>query len=786
MKRAIARKWLGWTFALTSTRVNVSTIGVALCSLLALLGSPAGVAAIDFAAAKSYPVGTSPAAIAVGDFNGDGKVDIAVANTRSGDVSILLGNGDGTFQPAVNFGAGNSPNAIAVGDFNGDGKLDLAVFQAGANGIAGSVSILLGNGDGTFQPSKVMTFSQTATFMAIADFNLDKKADLALCDSTGLNVFLGNGDGTFQTAKNTALSATCTDLATADFNGDAKPDVAYDSARGIQILMGKGDGTFTLGALIAIPQGSFVTVTVLAADINHDGKMDLFLNSIDHGTCNLLACTTSAIELFLGNGDGSFQSGQFIVTENVNNPRGPYVTGPLVGDFNGDGKLDLAYQSGLDASFLLGKGDGSFSLPCLDVLLPSIRETVAQDLNGDKLDDVIAIGDSNNIEVLLNNSPNSGTDLTILSPSVSAGPYAVGMNLTFTAETINQGPQDATGVTFTDTLPNGVNFVSATATPGSCVQLNGIVNCSIGALASAFNSIVTIVATPTAVGTITNTMNVSGNESDLVPGNNSATQTVTIVSLVTLTITDAGKGAGTVTANLGAINCGSSCSGNYAQGTSVSLTATPAAGSVFSSWSGACTGTDPNNCTIVMNSAQSATATFALAPDFTMVPASASFTMQTGAQVTDALALTGKNGFSGQVNLSCTVSGPAPLATCAVSPSSVSFGANSGTSTLTITAPTSRVAFAPPLTRGERLAAIAVVLPVPGLMLGAIGLTSRRSRKRGIILWFLGSGVIALLPVLAGCGGSTPPPPKNYAVTVTATSATGSIQHSAPVAVTVE
>src|SRR6266481_6798217 len=99
-------------------RANLRILCVAMSLFLLLLGNPANVAAVDFAAAKSYPVGTTPAAVAVGDFNGDGKPDIAVANTGSDNVSILLGNGDGTFQPAVNYSAGCSPTAIAVGDFN--------------------------------------------------------------------------------------------------------------------------------------------------------------------------------------------------------------------------------------------------------------------------------------------------------------------------------------------------------------------------------------------------------------------------------------------------------------------------------------------------------------------------------------------------------------------------------------------------------------------------------------------------------------------------------------------
>jgi len=164
-----------------------------------------------FQSAVDYRTGTQPAlstqfcepsSVGVGDFNGDGKTDLAVSNLNESDISVLLGNGDGTFQSAVNYATGLSPAAIAVGDFNQDGKLDLAVANSGCGSPCGNISVLLGNGDGTFQsPVNYVTGNQPGS-VAVGDFNEDGKLDLVVANSSSgnISVLLGNGDGTFQAA----------------------------------------------------------------------------------------------------------------------------------------------------------------------------------------------------------------------------------------------------------------------------------------------------------------------------------------------------------------------------------------------------------------------------------------------------------------------------------------------------------------------------------------------------------------------------------------------------------
>ena len=305
----------------------------------------------------SYATGPQPTAVVSGDFNNDGIQDLAVTDGNcayqevamalydlvcdAGTVSILLGNGDGSFQPHLDYATGKQPSALAAGDFNGDGKLDLAIVNAQDD----SVSVLLGQGDGTFQ-SQVVYKVAVGQSLVIGDFNNDHKLDLAV---GGPSVLLGNGDGTFQ-APITYVGSSQQNgptLAAADFNLDGKLDLYAGGA----LFLGNGDGTFVLHATYAIANGEAAT----AADLNSDGKPDL-----------VIAQQSGGISVLLGNGDGSFQT-------TVGYAGSYYSSDVLVADVNGDGRLDLAAaNSGCGTPFscsatgpasislLLGLGDGTF------------------------------------------------------------------------------------------------------------------------------------------------------------------------------------------------------------------------------------------------------------------------------------------------------------------------------------------------------------------------------------------------------------------------------------------
>jgi hypothetical protein len=238
----------------------------------------------SFVYAGNYAVGDEPWFVAVGDFNGDGTPDLAAANRRSGTVSVLLGNGDGTFQAGQTLSSGgNAPLSVAVADFNGDGKQDLAVAYTANR----EVVVFLGNGDGTFQaPTRYQLRGSYS--VAVGDFNGDGTPDLAVAENITVSVLLGNGDGTFQAPVSYAVGDQPWSVAVGDFNGDGIPDLAVANAGDgtASVLLGNGDGTFQAALNYAV--GSDPR-SVAVGDFNGDGFPDLAVtNYTDPGTVSVL------------------------------------------------------------------------------------------------------------------------------------------------------------------------------------------------------------------------------------------------------------------------------------------------------------------------------------------------------------------------------------------------------------------------------------------------------------------------------------------------------------------
>ena len=354
----------------------------------------AGPGALDLRLTASAPSGDNAQyPITVGDFNGDGFPDLATPNVSDNSVRVLLGRGDGTFQVGPTLAVDCTPAGSTVGDFNGDGFLDLAVACGGAGDGAlklaqgatityvqptpHEVSVLLGNGDGTFR-QQVQYFIQEnffATAIGVGDFNGDGAPDLVVAASDSLvAVLLNNGDGTF-TAQQPVNSGSATqNLVVGDFNRDGFLDVAVNNFNGdsVTVLLGDGNGGFQSPKQYQVGSGP---VGIAAADFNHDGILDLAVTN-NRG---------SSISVLLGNGDGTFQS-----QHPYSVPGAPF--GIAAADFNGDGLSDLAVSNEGEntVGVLLGNGDGTFQPQQTYTVGTLSFGLAATDLNGDGVPDIAA------------------------------------------------------------------------------------------------------------------------------------------------------------------------------------------------------------------------------------------------------------------------------------------------------------------------------------------------------------------------------------------------------------
>ena len=425
---------------------------------------------------STVQAGSGPAAVVTADFNRDGKLDLAVTNSIAGTVSIFLGNGDGTFAPNVDYPTGNQPAGLVVGDFNEDGIPDLAVTNQGDN----TVAILLGSASG-FSGATPYPTGVGPVAVVTADLNGDGNLDLAvanLSDNT-VSILFGNGDGTFNAHLDYAADQSPRTLVAGDFNGDGWLDLAvgndFTPGGTVTVLINHGDGSYLPGVAYATGDST----SVFAADLNGDGKLDLV-------AANELAQTMS---VYLGNGNGTFTLGPFQTARLSPNPLGLSMA-----DLNGDGSLEVVVASNSANGMLALQNENATSF--LPVLQYGTGTGVA----------AVALGDFNNDGSIDMALPNPGTNqILILMQSPSA---------TYSAATLNFGTTAVGGSSNqTLTLTNsgsGLLNVSSITAGGAFSQTN---NCMSG-IAPGSNCTITVTFTPTTATTQNGVLTIADN----VPG----------------------------------------------------------------------------------------------------------------------------------------------------------------------------------------------------------------------------------------------------------------------------
>ncbi|MFZ2727706.1 MAG: VCBS repeat-containing protein, partial [Methylococcaceae bacterium] len=414
----------------------------------------------SFANKINYVAGNQPFLVTSGDFNNDGKLDLAVGNANSHDISILLRNSDNTdFDTSINYATDTYSTSLATGDFNNDNKLDLVVSNLYRN----SISVLLRNASNTGYDSKIEYQTGTQPFSVITgDFNNDGKFDLAVTyyESQYISVLLRNANNTgfepkidYQTGS-TAYGSFAYSMVAGDFNGDGKFDLAViDGVNTVSVLLRNSSNTgFEPKVNYTVGKGP---TSVISGDFNADGKLDLAVANNNTGKC--------AVSVFLRN------------THNTDfEPKIDYIihhepTSLAVGDFNNDGRLDLAVGNiSYNIELLLGNASNTGFEPEIDVVVGNTPQSViAGDFNNDgKLD--LAMGNThiNRVSVLMNTTPNTQTvskSLTIIDTSNHAPTGSVTINDTT--------PQENQILIASNTLadPDGMGAITYTWKTGTTV-----------------------------------------------------------------------------------------------------------------------------------------------------------------------------------------------------------------------------------------------------------------------------------------------------------------------------
>ncbi|WP_164928756.1 FG-GAP-like repeat-containing protein [Gloeobacter violaceus] len=389
-------------------------MGLGLAATMALLPLPAR-AQVSFETPRFFAAGERPYSVAVGDLDGDGDLDLAVADEYS--VSVLLGNGDGSFGSAVAFPVepnSGGPRTVAAGDFDGDGDLDLVT----SNGLfSADVSVVKNNGDGTFAAPILFAAGRGPFAVVVGDFDGDGDLDVATADSGGypfpyyfssVSVLDNNGNGTFAAADTISLSAlpvftVAYDIAAGDFDGDGDLDLvtANGSGYAVTVLKNNGNGRFRLQESFGTADSS--SASVATGDLDGDGDLDL-----------AVLAYYGEVAVALNTGDGSFGAPLGL-------PAGTGLQDVVLGDIDGDGQLDIvAASTSNTVSVLLNEGNALFA-PASFFPAGNFPQSVATgDFDGDGDLDLTTANFYKSVAVLLNTTSNAAPTIAAISPRFGA------------------------------------------------------------------------------------------------------------------------------------------------------------------------------------------------------------------------------------------------------------------------------------------------------------------------------------------------------------------------------
>jgi hypothetical protein len=706
------------------------------------------------------------------------------ATCTASSVAVLLGNGDGTFKTAVAYGSGGLiADSVAVAQLRGTGHpLDIVVANCGANSNSncistansGNVAVLLGNGDGTFVAAVTYPLGTLgASSVAVADVNGDNIPDLVVASGSMaggfVGVLTGKGDGTFN-AEVTYGSGGVSPLAVAiaDVNGDNKPDVVVGNqctdntctSSTVGVLIGNGDGTFQ--TVVAYDSGGLFADGVAIADVNGDSKLDLIVAN----SSTSLTVDNGNVGVLLGKGDGTFNTA-------ATYPSGAFGAASVaVADVNGDGNLDVVVVNCSSTSssctggggltvgvgVLLGKGDGSFQTAVTFDSGGSAPFGVAvADVNGDSKPDIVAANcagascgaaGAGTVGVLLNTITPGGTKTKLTS---LPNPSNFGQSVTFTA-TVTSG--------FTGTPTGTVNFSDGATKIGvSNLNGSGVATLTTSSLVAGTHGITATYSGDSNFATSTSPVLqqlVQGAVVSLSPSVNFGNQTVKVAStpqVVTL------KNTGNINLTITSIQITGANSGDFAQKNNCPASlAANASCQVDVTFTPTATGTLNAAVSVADNAPgtpQSVSLTgvgvAALVPDYTLSANPTSATVAPGSSANYVITLKPSNGYDGTVTINCP-SGLPPGVSC--NNPSIGPGATQATLTVKTSGPSAALTAAPdgnPHQGASTLWASLGGLGLVGMILAG-DWKKRNRRGMGIMLTIL---AVAMILALVGCGGSS-------------------------------